>query len=1433
MKDSWILIGGTGQDFGLTAATLAMLGVVPLPRQVLVVDADQKGKLFDDLRSTLDIARYERFLGDSPRDELERITPSRPVDDAKKLTLNAMYAPDAHLAALYSRARREMETRDGFKAEPQIGSASFFGPAFDPDSDFYRTLANLDNATGEKLWIVGSVAGGTGAGLWQLIVRLARKLAPKTEIRLMLLGPLMSIGATAETDANGMPLTDARLDANAAAGFRTALASAKKADAPFDKLFLLGYPDSMVRPAAPSDRTARRTSRMTLAAATALTVRDIVTPAGSVLLLADDTGEVSSMPGLRFSLENGGSLPVASIGALVGQTLKLMRSLAGMRLTAAASPLSMFMVKSLSAPVEGVWRKSKRPMKELQDAIRSQLAPAIGLLEEFERWLGDGADRYPAKIGSVPKGQLAPVKSWQDALDAFNLDTVDPTNFDYHVRRWIGQLGAAQLSNIDSREAKAKRPPSWLMSADVTPTASDAGWSPVPAAQIFSPLAYHAGSFPTPFGQAHWHLQNLEIEEPSRAEKRLIHESETLGHALWRGLVGGVLEVVNETLYPPNPTEGARNTAIRDVCAFIEDEHFAPNRAGEVALPFLALTRSLGGVQAGTLVGALHPLAGPFLGDDFEQLAGHIDQELGRSRAHVDGVLAWWRQTVEELLRSARHRRPKWLRTLPDAGSTTDPRTLNTIAHPIQLDWPAGSPPPLPTVGAERRLQVLRLVTRNTDGERLMPSCLPVHTAGEAQPFLEAPDSVGLEFSPPSTTGDGLLQFEAGTLPSWAHLSFSTGFVDLHDWTISVWPGEKAPKDWRGFGVCIEPNQRNVLKDYNIVVYVESEDGKRLVRRDITNELSGLGASDDFALQTWIEGRPRLLSLQNEDGAIGFFPLLGQAKSRRSGSGRTLQIALDFGTSRTCAAVRMTGLEAGVFEPQDKVVFEPFDPGANPYRGDGLDSVWHPLRYLEEGGGLRDFEAPENTRVVLLPSTLLRRRAASDLQRRHEPFYATGIPGTRMQAEFDAFTNLKWAESQDDQEHYLYYALLTAIAEADAHGAPANTVDLRISYPRAFGFRQRGNLEAAVRYAAKHLTKTTGIKAVSESFLDEAMAVVYASSLRGDLRLVVDIGGGSTDIVVLRGGEVLATDSIRLGADLILDAYCSRMGRTMAKLRLNLIESREFEGFFNRQAPAGSRQIVDLVSTYATRVLASALYWRQSDETDVLSEPKWWKSATNSLPKGNQPVQIPVFLAGGGWRLGGLAHEINWNDSDECRRRVHETIGASFRDNLEHLMLDLHESAGFAPTPQLDVEVNFERLVNPGGEKAIVALGLLDGHARLKPSMPQLSGISTCNGLDENFEGQSRRWFEWINKDVEWRKGNDIRTDETLSDVKPTPELIKPRLGWSLDEVLKSSTTRESLARALTPMGQPESIYKDNQYRTRSALSRVMEGVYAPKLRKL
>lgn len=1432
---SWILIGGTGQEFGLTAATLSLLGVVPAPQRCVLIDADGKGELYKSLADALDLVRYARFAGAGAEDPLLRIVPLEPIAHRREHTLDAAFGEDPHLQALYASTRRQLDTSDGFKAEPQLGSASFFKPAFDPKSPFRMTLQQLSQLGSHLVCIVGSVAGGTGSGLWQLVARLVRQLLPSARIRLILMGPSLSVqpkdGQAHELDADGNPLTDARLDANAAAGFRAALEAAGLQNRPFDDLYLLGYPAALTKPTAPPDRTALRTSRLPLVAASALTHPAPPAPAGQsegAWLFADDVGELSTMSGLVFrpGVNGGPQIPGTDIGVLAASTARLLGDL---RKTSFSKGRWVFSpTRALSAPIRALLDGAEVKADTWKAELDELIGKAEGLLGRFDSWLADPTDQYPGQIASSNKDlfSVQRVKDWQDAVDHAGSNATDAKLRQYHQRRILCAVGRAHLfegRRIEQPEAT----PTWLVPADSTTQASRVGWDRVQPDNIHVGFVHRAESYPTPFAQAHWNTQNLRLENPAGAQAR--HATATLGEAaaLWRALVAGLIEVVWEKVPPLDLNRGADVIRLRDVCAFIESGQFTVDGAGYTAIPFLRLTADLEGRRAGELVGAVHPLSGPFLGPDHRHLAAQLQNVMETKAQVVDGLLAAWASALASELQDSRHHRPAWLASVPRDAPAIDPRTVWSGEADLGLAWPLPSLAPIPVLG--RTPRALRLVNHVDGGgpESVRLSVLPAYALADAEAlYLDHRAASQVAFTDPSPNADGSLTF-AGLPGADAAVTVVAEFDDVADWNIEVFPGNEAPAEWKEFGVAVEPATLTDFQDYEVVIYVDMGDGGSLRRVQVSDP-----GGDGWTPQFWLRGRPRILAISKPtSGTVGFFSLLGPAASRRNPSQRA-QLGLDLGTSRSFVVAKADGIRGGApFSVTVEQVVEAL-PRFNEFVGQYQH--WHPLRSLRDGGGLGALDYANDpvlraSRVLMLPSTLVSRM--NGRTESCKPFADYTIAGDQALPQhghqFEVVNDVKWSSNQDHLQQFLTLVLLTSVAQLDSAVAqPPTGIDLRMSFPLAFNYQQRGRLQTAVTAACAEVHDATGVT-LAPSYLDESLAGMFKAGLgTAPWKLSIDIGGGSVDMALLFGTQSIATDSVRIGGELVMRRFArehiqaSNLDEAVYRLRSDL-RAQRFDAYFGFQAPPRSMELLALVEEYAARLVAGVFVNLKRDlrpptvEAGVFEE---MKKAVGST------VDVTLFLFGGGWRLGSLVHQLGW--TSQFAAQIGSRITQPIMDRVNALLVDAKAGA------QVTLHTQFSSMEHPGGEKAVVALGLFEPAAEglRQGQLPVVRGIQTINGLDEDFEGARRGWHEWVGPEISWRTSTKPVHGNYASQPQGTPAFASRSLtdaAWQLDNVQR----QQKVAAELTPGHSVQSYSpQDLSRRVRSALSVAYEVFYGDKI---
>lgn len=134
--------------------------------------------------------------------------------------------------------------------------------------------------------------------------------------------------------------------------------------------------------------------------------------------------------------------------------------------------------------------------------------------------------------------------------------------------------------------------------------------------------------------------------------------------------------------------------------------------------------------------------------------------------------------------------------------------------------------------------------------------------------------------------------------------------------------------------------------------------------------------------------------------------------------------------------------------------------------------------------------------------------------------------------------DLKW--SADPHAHFLSasflrHVLATVLAQAIERGVDPARITFRWAYPRAFSQSQLNNLRRHWKDVLQEFAEVGVRPDALADPLDESQSVlrhffnlnlVHAA---GDLKAVVDVGGGTSDIAMYGDGRVLALDSVVLG----------------------------------------------------------------------------------------------------------------------------------------------------------------------------------------------------------------------------------------------------------------------------------------------------------------
>jgi hypothetical protein len=164
-----VLVGGTGQQFGVVLGWLNQLGLITPPNKLAIVDADVNNPNFTKATEGLSFANpnFEHFHIQPYEGQGEE------VNLKQELAITSQNSPLLDL--LFTQDESNMNLRQGFFANPKLGSTIFtFTQKMKTTQSIDQIFGGGAQGCGPTI-IVGSVAGGTGAGLMYSIAQTFHK----------------------------------------------------------------------------------------------------------------------------------------------------------------------------------------------------------------------------------------------------------------------------------------------------------------------------------------------------------------------------------------------------------------------------------------------------------------------------------------------------------------------------------------------------------------------------------------------------------------------------------------------------------------------------------------------------------------------------------------------------------------------------------------------------------------------------------------------------------------------------------------------------------------------------------------------------------------------------------------------------------------------------------------------------------------------------------------------------------------------------------------------------------------------------------------------------------------------------------------------------------------------------------------------------------
>jgi hypothetical protein len=337
---------------------------------------------------------------------------------------------------------------------------------------------------------------------------------------------------------------------------------------------------------------------------------------------------------------------------------------------------------------------------------------------------------------------------------------------------------------------------------------------------------------------------------------------------------------------------------------------------------------------------------------------------------------------------------------------------------------------------------------------------------------------------------------------------------------VAVWPAFKAD-DWPHYAVFrLDPAPAPIHPSATLRLAAYA-DGAKLLG---TGEAQRSGEASTYAF----DRAPTVLAFEADSGP-GLPPqslgvLLPRYGAAPAPSAERWTVGVDFGTSNTVVALRKDGVQEPSVLHCDKLLLPITRAGGDlPFN---TDSFFFPEKISPE---------PFNSAVVHLAALPSYTGAAQEpvALRVNVPFAGWVKDDERNRVAGD----LKWSTS--DREEFLAAVFLrnvTALALASAReaGVRPENVTFTYAYPRAFETDRLSDLEARWRGVLGTSDGTPGRPRLTAPVDEGQSALQYfvsreIVSVSGDASVIMDVGGGTTDLAVYARGTALVLDSLRWG----------------------------------------------------------------------------------------------------------------------------------------------------------------------------------------------------------------------------------------------------------------------------------------------------------------
>ncbi len=455
MSYTLVLVGGTGQRFGLGLGYLNLLGAVVRPSRVLIVDAEGKG--VDSANSVTQLMR--RYLGFGSEDiQIDHVKPYITPHTASPTVRDVVDVGNSQVFdLLVSEGEQRLAIERGFYAVPKMASVVF--RALEEREPHHFTNQNDD------VVIVGSVSGGTGAGI---IREIATVFGRDRSRRIYGIVFAQYFSLPQEHGPEGpVELTDRDLQTNSEIGCDYLLRDVQKRKSPFNVLNVIGPPPtgtSEVLPqVAESGKNRPHNFAGTLAALSLVTdggrqmrqryesvQRNLPANADGRQTIAQAFGARPASDShlhdtdINFPIDAGDEyLSLADARRAARVIVQELDHLKQFPFSNATSRLSLFVGRKIGSGLKGTFRKKSRTgvisrgdASDIWDKLLHQASVLTEGLEDLQVWL-KSIDELVKTEADSPNVRRTP---WRSAVEP-PADVLEPERL---AQAWCLQVARAQ-----------------------------------------------------------------------------------------------------------------------------------------------------------------------------------------------------------------------------------------------------------------------------------------------------------------------------------------------------------------------------------------------------------------------------------------------------------------------------------------------------------------------------------------------------------------------------------------------------------------------------------------------------------------------------------------------------------------------------------------------------------------------------------------------------------------------------------------------------------------------------------------------------------------------------------------------------------------------------------------------------------------------------